>query len=145
MLTLIFLDPSLGFPAVVTLASLAGFGISAVHVLPWAMIPDAIEVDELQTGARHEGIFYALVSLFKKMASSISIPLTLLVMDWSGFISNAQTQPVSAIWAIRILTGPVPSILLLCGILFAIYYPLNRTEHAETRRKIQTRRLNDPR
>jgi GPH family glycoside/pentoside/hexuronide:cation symporter len=140
MLTLIFIDPSLGFNVVLGLAILAGVGISAVHVLTWAMIPDAVEVDELQSGARHEGVFYALVSLFKKVASSISIPLTLLVLDWSGFASNAPQQSESAIWAIRILIGPVPSVLLLGGIAFAIYYPLSRESHAETRAKIAARR-----
>ena len=102
------------------LASLAGVGISAVHVLTWAIIPDAVEVDELQSGARHEGMFYALVALFKKVASSISIPLTLLVLDWSGFVSNAPRQTESAVWAIRILIGPIPSALLLAGIGFLV-------------------------
>jgi GPH family glycoside/pentoside/hexuronide:cation symporter len=140
MMILIFLDPSLGFNYVIVLAALAGVGVSAVHVLTWAMIPDAVEVDELQNGARHEGMFYALVSLFKKVASSIALPTALLALDWSGFLSNAPQQPESAIWAIRILIGPVPSVLLLGGILFAIYYPLSRESHAETREQITARR-----
>jgi glycoside/pentoside/hexuronide:cation symporter, GPH family len=139
MLTLIFIDPSLGFNYVLILAALAGVGVSAVHVLTWAMIPDAVEVDELESGSRHEGMFYALVSLFRKIASSISIPLTLLVLDWSGFISNAPQQTESAVWAIRIMIGPIPSLLLLGGILFAIFYPLTREAHAETRTKIASR------
>jgi GPH family glycoside/pentoside/hexuronide:cation symporter len=139
MTVLVFIDPSLGFPVVISLAALAGVGISAVHVLTWAMIPDAVEVDELESGARHEGMFYALVTLFRKMASSVAIPLTLLVLDLSGFISNASAQPVSAVWAIRILIGPVPSILLLCGILFARFYPLSREVHSATREQIAAR------
>jgi len=139
MTVMIFIDPSLGFPVVVGLAALAGVGISAVHVLTWAMIPDAVEVDELETGVRHEGMFYALVTLFRKVASSIAIPLTLLFLDVSGFVSNADVQPASAVWAIRILIGPVPSILLLGGILFARFYPLSREVHAETREQIAAR------
>ena len=49
MITMIFLDPSLGFGAVIFLAALAGVGVSATHVLTWAMIPDAMEVDELES------------------------------------------------------------------------------------------------
>ena len=139
MMVLIFVDPSLGFASVVSLAALAGVGVSAVHVLTWAMIPDAVEVDELENGSRHEGMFYALVSLMKKVAVSIALPVTLLILDWSGFISNAPQQTESAVWAIRILIGPVPSILLLGGILFAMYYPLSRESHAETREKIAAR------
>ena len=140
MMILIFLDPSLGFTAVIALAALAGVGVSAVHVLTWAMIPDAVEVDELENGTRHEGMFYALVSLFKKVAVSVALPIALLVLDWSGFVSNAPQQAESAVWAIRILIGPVPSVLLLGGILFAVYYPLTRESHAEARKRLAARR-----
>jgi GPH family glycoside/pentoside/hexuronide:cation symporter len=119
---------------------LAGIGVSAIHVLTWAIIPDAVEVDELTTGHRHEGIFYSLVSLFKKIASSIAIPLTLLVLQWSGYVSNAAVQKPSAILAIRVLMGPVPSVLLLGGIAFAVFYPLIRSSHTQTRAEIAARR-----
>ena len=100
---------------------------------------DVVEVDELDTGARHEGMFYALVTLFRKMASSIAIPLALLLLDRSGFVSNTDQQPASALRAIRLLIGPIPSIFLLAGILFAFYYPLSREVHSETREQIAAR------
>jgi glycoside/pentoside/hexuronide:cation symporter, GPH family len=139
MIALSFLGPSAGIPLVIIMAVLAGIGVSAIHVLTWAIIPDAVEVDELATGLRHEGIFYSLVSLFKKIASSIAIPLTLLVLDWSGYVSNSVTQKPSTILAIRVLMGPVPSVLLLGGIVFALFYPLNRAGHAQTRTEIAAR------
>jgi GPH family glycoside/pentoside/hexuronide:cation symporter len=139
MIALSFLGPSAGIPLVIIMAVLAGIGVSAIHVLTWAIIPDAVEVDELATGLRHEGIFYSLVSLFKKIASSIAIPLTLLVLDWSGYVSNSVTQKPSTILAIRVLMGPVPSVLLLGGIVFALFYPLNRAGHAQTRAEIAAR------
>jgi glycoside/pentoside/hexuronide:cation symporter, GPH family len=140
MIALIFLSPSAGLPMVLVMAILAGIGVSAIHVLTWAIIPDAVEVDELTTGHRHEGIFYSLVSLFKKVASSIAIPLTLLVLQWSGYVSNAPVQKPSAILAIRILIGPVPSVLLVGGITFAIFYPLSRAGHARARQELAARR-----
>jgi glycoside/pentoside/hexuronide:cation symporter, GPH family len=144
MCILILISPSLGLPAVMAMSVLAGIGISAVFILTWAIIPDAVEVDELATGRRHEGIFYSLVSLFKKIASSIAIPLTLLVLQWSGYVSNAAVQKPSAILAIRILTGPVPAVLLLAGIAFAAFYPLSRSGHAQARREIASRHASHP-
>ena len=143
MTILIFLSPGVGLPLVLIMAVLAGIGVSAIHVLTWSIIPDAVEVDELNTGQRHEGVFYSLVSLFKKIASSIAIPLTLLVLDWSGYVSNSAVQKPSAILAIRILIGPVPAILLLGGIIFAIYYPLSRADHARLRVEIAARHKMD--
>ena len=145
MVTLILLSPNVSLVLVMVMSVLAGIGVSAIHVLTWAIIPDAIEVDELATGQRHEGIFYSLVSLFKKIASSIAIPLALLVLDRSGFISPtnqvlAPAEPSSAVLAIRMMIGPVPSVLLLGGILFAAFYPLSRAGHAKARQEIAARR-----
>jgi len=90
ILTLTFISPSWGMAIIFTLAVLAGIGVGAVHVLPWSMIPDAIEVDELSTGNRHEGMFYSLVTLFRKVSSSIVVPLIPLALGWSGYIKNAE-------------------------------------------------------
>jgi len=129
MITLISIDPSWGLPAAVVLAALAGVGIGAVHVLPWSMIPDAVEWGQRQTGQRNEGMLYSLVTLLRKVASSISLPLVLLFLGWSGYQANAAVQPASALRAIQFLMGPLPSVFLLAGIIFAALYPLGRAEH----------------
>jgi GPH family glycoside/pentoside/hexuronide:cation symporter len=143
MCSLIFIDPSMGLPVVILLAALAGVGVSAVHVLTWAMIPDAVEVDELTSGHRHEGIFYALVTLLRKVAASVAVSLIPLVWKWSGYVADAPRQTDSAITAIRIMVGPVPTLFLVGGIIFAIFYPLSRQSHRETREKIAARSAAD--
>ena len=137
---LAFAFPAWGLPVVLTLAILAGFGFGAVQVLPWAILPDSIEWDELQTGQRHEGIFYSLVTLLRKIAASLSIPLLLLMLGWTDYIPNAATQPDSAILGIRLLTGPYPAILLLIGVIFASKYPLTRQRFAQVRAELARRR-----
>jgi GPH family glycoside/pentoside/hexuronide:cation symporter len=138
--TLAFITPTIPFWGVISLAVLAGIGIGGVHVLPWSIIPDAIEWDELETGARHEGMFYSLVTLFRKVATSIGIPLALLILDWSGYVSNAAVQKPSAIKAIMMMTGPIPAFFMFLGIIFAIYYPLSRERHAEIRSELEQRK-----
>jgi GPH family glycoside/pentoside/hexuronide:cation symporter len=140
MTAIIFVEPSWGMAPFLAMAVLAGIGISAVQVLPWAMIPDAVEWDELSTGERHEGMFYSLVTLFRKIAVSVVVPLALLVLNATGYISNAAVQPASAINGIRILMGPVPAVLLVVGIVFAFFYPLNRTNFAKIRADLAARR-----
>jgi GPH family glycoside/pentoside/hexuronide:cation symporter len=140
MIVLIVVSPSWGKPVAFGLAGLAGIGVGAVHVLTWSMIPDAIEWDELETGQRHEGMFYSLVTLFRKVSSSIAVPLILLSLKWSGYVSNAAVQTPSAVTAIRIMMGPVPSVLLCAGIVFALIYPLSRERHAQVRAEIAARK-----
>lgn len=125
---------------VVALCILAGIGVSAAHVLPWAMIPDAIEYGELNTGERHEGVFYSLVTLMAKVASSIAIPITAFVLELTGYVPNSSTQPQSALNGIRFLIGPVPAVCLIIGIVFALRYPLERNEFNEIVGKLKKQR-----
>lgn len=129
-LVLITLGPASDLKLLLFLCMLAGIGVGAAHVLPWSIIPDAVEWDEYQTGERHEGIFYSLVTLMQKVASSIAIPLVLLVLDATGYIPNAAQQPTSALLGLRVVIGPLPAVLLCVGILFAALYPLSRERHA---------------
>ena len=139
-LALISLDASVPTEVVYVLCILAGIGVGAAHVLPWSIIPDAIEWDEWQTGKRHEGMFYSLVTLMQKVASSVASPLTLLVLQATGYVPNAAQQPLSAQTGIRLVIGPVPAVLLLVGIIFALRYPLSREKHAQVVADLQARR-----
>jgi len=96
-------------------------------------------LDDL-TGERHEGMFYSLVTLFRKIAVSVVVPLALLVLQATGYVSNAAVQPTSAINGIRILMGPIPAVLLLVGVGFAFFYPLNRQNFAKIRSELVARR-----
>ncbi|HSV85148.1 MAG TPA: MFS transporter [Levilinea sp.] len=140
-LAIMSLNPGSSLALILVLCVMAGIGVSAAHVLPWSMIPDAIEWDEWKTGERHEGMFYSLVMLTMKVASSITIPLVLLVLQVSGYVPAAAVQPASAITGIRLVIGPLPAVLLLGGILFALLYPLSRESHHRIVQEIETRRL----
>lgn len=139
-LIMVSLGPSSSLGLLLALCVLAGIGVSAAHVLPWSIIPDAIEWDEWQTGERHEGMFYSLISLMQKVASSIAIPLMLLLLDTTGYVPNAAQQPSSALLGIRLVVGPIPAVLLWAGILFAWLYPLSRAEHARIVAGLEERR-----
>ena len=141
MIVLIFMNPQTPFWLILILCVLAGVGVSAGQVLPWAIIPDAIEWEEWHTGERNEGIFYSLVTLLGKIGMAIAQPLSLLVLQ----ISNLQTgqdavQPPSALLGIRLVVGPIPAMCLIAGILIAIFYPLERTQHRQIVDDLRTRR-----
>lgn len=140
LLVLSSLTPETNFAFITLLAVLAGIGMSAMHVLPWAILPDAIEHGELQNGERQEGMFYSQITLAQKVASSIAVPLVLLVLDSSGYVPNSLAQPPEAIAGIRFVSGPVPAITICAGILFTLLYPLGREKHHEITRELELRR-----
>jgi glycoside/pentoside/hexuronide:cation symporter, GPH family len=126
------------------LAIIAGFGVSTAYLIPWSMVPDVIDLDELQTGQRREGVFYGFMVLLQKFGLALGLFVVGNVLDWSGFIEatgdTIPQQPDSALLAIRLLTGPVPAVLLLCGAVLAYFYPISREVHAEILLKLQERR-----
>jgi GPH family glycoside/pentoside/hexuronide:cation symporter len=125
---------------IMVLCVLAGIGVSAMHVMPWAIIPDAIEYGEWKSGERQEGMFYSLIMLAQKVASSIAVPLALLVLQASGYVPNSATQPDSAIFGIRMVAGPIPAFTLCMGILFTLLFPLGRENYKEITDQLKARR-----
>jgi GPH family glycoside/pentoside/hexuronide:cation symporter len=140
LLVLSSLTPGTGLAFIMVLCVLAGIGVSAMHVMPWAIIPDAIEYGELQSGERQEGMFYSLITLAQKVASSIAVPLALLVLQASGYVPNSTVQPPSAVFGIRMVAGPVPAFTLCIGILFTVLFPLGRENYREITRQLEARR-----
>jgi glycoside/pentoside/hexuronide:cation symporter, GPH family len=139
-LVMVSLTPASSLSLLLGLCVLAGIGVSAAHVLPWSIIPDAMEWDEWQTGERHEGMFYSLISLSQKVASSIAIPLILVLLDATGYAPNVAQQSPAALLGIRIVVGPIPAALLWAGIVFAWLYPLSRTEYDQIVAGLEARR-----
>ena len=141
---LFFLQPGqIGF--LYFLCLVASFGVATAYTVPWAMLPDVIELDELKTGKRREGIFYAFMSLLQKMGLAGGLFLVGAALRWSGFVSEASNQPASALLAIRIFMGPVPLVLLICGLIVCYLYPITRSVHEEILMKLSEKRQREER
>jgi GPH family glycoside/pentoside/hexuronide:cation symporter len=125
-------------------AILAGFGVSTAYLIPWSMMPDVIELDELNTGQRREGIFYAFMVFLQKVALAVGLFIVSQALQLAGFIERVPGQPIppqpdSAVFAIRIAIGPLPTLALICGLILAYFYPITREVHAEILLKLKER------
>ncbi len=129
------------------LAMMAGCGVSVAYLIPWSMIPDVIELDELNTGQRREGIFYSFMVLLQKFGLALALFLVGQGLELAGFIERIPggeipIQPDSALLAIRIAVAPLPTVALIGGLILAYFYPLTREVHAEIRLKLQEKKSN---
>ncbi len=127
------------------LAVLAGIGVSVAYLIPWSMVPDVIELDELQTGQRREGIFYGFMVLLQKFGLALGLFLVGAALEASGFIESIPgqpipTQPDNALLAIRIAIAPLPAIILIIGLVLAYFYPITQEVHQEIMLKLQENR-----
>ena len=128
--------------AFIVINGICYLGASGMQVLIWAMVNDAIDYHELQTGERNEGIVYSTYSFFRKLASAISGSLSSFVLGVIGYNVTAgavQTAGVvNAIW--KSYTGIY---FLGYGIAVAILffvYPLTKQKTAEMLTELKARR-----
>jgi GPH family glycoside/pentoside/hexuronide:cation symporter len=139
-LALITMTPVTPLSVILILCAMAGIGVSAAHVLPWAILPDAIEWYEYQTGERHEGMFYSITTLARKVTSAVSITFIGPILELTGYQPNVAQQSEQALRGIKLIIGPIPAVLLVIGIFIAYKYPLDRKEFLKIVEELKRRR-----
>ncbi|MFL7813479.1 MAG: MFS transporter [Anaerolineales bacterium] len=139
-LVLVMMTPATPLRLILILCAMAGIGVAAAHVLPWAILPDAIEWYEHQTGERHEGMFYSVTTLARKITSAVSVPLIGPILELTGYQPNVAQQSAEAVRGIKMVIGPIPAILLGLGIFIAYKYPLDRAQFLEIIEDLKNRK-----
>jgi GPH family glycoside/pentoside/hexuronide:cation symporter len=128
------------------LGIMAGFGVSTAYLVPWSMLPDVVELDELRTGQRREGVFYAFMVMLQKVGLAIAVFMVGQSLSWAGYIESSSAngaeivQPESALFVIRLAIGPIAALLLVVGLGIAYFYPITREVHAEILMALRKRR-----
>ncbi|MEA3223658.1 MAG: MFS transporter [Thermodesulfobacteriota bacterium] len=117
----------------------AGIGLSTNYVLPWAIVPDTIEYDELYTGKRREGLFYGLWNLGTKLASAAAIMVVGMVMSLTGYVANVP-QSSNALLGIRVLMSFIPVAIIIVGIVVLSFYPITKKRYEEILKELKIRR-----
>ena len=122
------------------LGALAGLGVSTAYLIPWSMLPDVIDLDELNTGKRREGLFYAFMVLLQKVGLAAGLFAVGQALERSGYNGALKIQPLGAIEAIRWSIGPLPTVFLILGVILAYFYPITQAYHEEILLKLADRK-----
>ena len=93
------------------------FGIGSLFTLMMSMTADVIDLDEINTGKRREGIFGAIYWWMVKLGTALAGLISGLIMWYVGFSPDASSQPDGALTGLRIAYSTIP----VLGTLFAIY------------------------
>jgi glycoside/pentoside/hexuronide:cation symporter, GPH family len=118
------------------LAIVTGIGVSAFFIVLWSMIPDVVEYGQMQTGHRHEGVYYGLWFFVQKLSMAASAAVNGAVLSATGFVSSGGDQTPEALTGIGILLAVVPISLIAAGLFILAFYPINAKKHAEIRARI---------
>jgi GPH family glycoside/pentoside/hexuronide:cation symporter len=126
-------------------AALAGFGFAAMSIIPWAIVADVIDVDELRTGERREGLYTGYLVFLRKFGTGVLVFGVGQLLAFSGYVSSTTgsafiEQPAAALNAMRFLVTVVPAVALSLSLVLAWRFPIDRASHEAVRRALDERR-----
>jgi sugar (glycoside-pentoside-hexuronide) transporter len=113
----------------IVIMSLASCVAPALFLLAGAMIADSVEVDELKTDQRREGVYFSVASFVQKLAIAFVLWGSGFVLERAGYVAGAE-QGSSAIVAVRALMSWTPAALIAISAVFALLNPMTREKHA---------------
>ena len=128
-----FVPGSMPVLALVCIA-VKGFGVQLINTLMFALEADTVEYGEWKNGHRAEGATYAIFSFTRKITQSIGGALGAFALAIGGYITKlaaGETQPESAIVAIKAALGRVPAAAAILAMLCFIAYPLTEKRYTE--------------
>jgi GPH family glycoside/pentoside/hexuronide:cation symporter len=105
---------------IVSLIMLVGLGAATAYLIPWSLLPDAIDADP----TRPAGLYTAWMVFGQKLVIGLSMSVFGLLLSLTGYISttscdgalNFIEQPNTALLAVRLCMGLIPAILVLMGL-----------------------------
>lgn len=132
-------NPSI--PWMQLLASAAiGLAGAALWVMHGSMGADVMDFDEIGSHKRREGAFSACSSWIMKASSALTMFLSGVVLNATGFDAQKTQQSAEAITNIRLNFALIPAAGLTIALFTVFLYPLTRERMAEIRQQLEARR-----
>ncbi|WP_115019638.1 MFS transporter [Synechococcus sp. UW140] len=117
----------LGLAPLIGLILLVGFGASTAYLIPWSLLPDAIDADP----SHPAGMYTAWMVLVQKLIIGLSMSLFGGLLALTGYISSQECnsaltfieQPATALLAIRLCMGLIPAVMVALGLVLMRRWP----------------------
>ncbi|MBD3221604.1 MFS transporter, partial [bacterium] len=116
------------------------FGIGSLFTLMMSMTSDVIDLDELSTGKRREGIFGAIYWWMVKFGFAIAGGLSGVILSAVGFDASAGTQTEETLTGLRAFYSGVPILGTMIAILVMRGYDVDEKRANEVRAELEMRK-----
>ncbi|QKG72728.1 MFS transporter [Erythrobacter mangrovi] len=132
-------DPLL-FPLVLTINVIDLALIIAVTAVAYSMIADLVESNQVKTGRRAEGVYYAAMTFTRKTTQGFGALAAGLILSAIAFPTGASPETVSpdTLYQLGLFYAPSLLFLWLSALFFVSRYRIDKEGHEENLRKIAT-------
>ncbi len=119
--------------------AVVGGSLAGSIVLLEALVADVVDVDELRSGMKREGMYFGAWKMAGKLARGLAVATSGVVLGAIGFVPNVEQSPeVSA--RLAWLFGPGVGGFLVLGALMFLCMPLTDERHRRVQRALARRR-----
>lgn len=123
-------DPIL-FPLVLSINVIDLALIIAVQTIAFSMIADLVESNQLRTGRRNEGVYYAAMTFTRKTTQGLGVFAAGAILSFIAFPDGADPSqvPADTIWWLGAFYAPSLLVLWMSALLLLSRYKIDKSQH----------------
>jgi len=108
-----------------------GLAFGAAPTLLRSMMADLTDEDELKSGQKRAGLYFALLTTTNKLGAALGVGLSFTILDWAfGFVPGTQNDSAALDGLLLTYALGTAGGLLLAA-LPLLTYPMTREKHGE--------------
>ncbi|MBY6217393.1 MFS transporter [Qipengyuania aquimaris] len=130
-------DPLL-FPLVLGINVIDLALIIATQAVAYSMIADLVESNQVKTGRRNEGVYYAATTFTRKVTQGIGVAAAGAILSMIAFPEGAEPEavPAETLWKLGAFYAPSLLVLYLGALYCISRYRIDKAGHEENLRKL---------
>lgn len=139
LVALIAFDPA--HPRMYFLYTLAlSLASTCFEILPYSILADICDLDELRSGRRREGAFTGIFSSVHQGGWALAPVLSMLSLEHSGFNAGLNQQSDATVQSLRVALFAVALCAFVLSLIFAIFFPIRRADVEAAQAELAGRR-----
>ena len=127
------------FPLLLVMVVGLALSSGAGAIVPFALLADVIDYDELRTGHNHAGAYFAVFLFGVKLNAAIGGSIGFGILALVGFDAAASEHTTTGILGLKSAFAIVPAVLFLAAGISVYRFPLDRRRHDIVRRALARR------
>lgn len=122
-------------------APFLAFHLGSLFTLVCSMIADVCDLDELETGARREGMFSGIYWWIQKLGMAGASLLSGILLNTTGFnINSGLNQSANTLFYMRVCDVGIPIVTSVIAIYIIMTFDISEAKAYDIRAQIERRR-----
>ena len=135
MFIALFLGKSTGMIVIILTCVIMGAGAGAASFVPYTILPDLPDTDEMITGNHNAGIYAGMATFLRTASSGIAVFLAGVGLDVFGYIESTAgevvQQSATALLGVRVIFSVIPILLTVVAVILSIRFRMTKEAHKD--------------